>query len=93
MNRKSHEEPKELPTKVDYSKLPKDIANMVAGNERAIIEKESTITVSNKGEYIIRIPKQIVEDYPITAEQKIRFKLTKPKPNTDEKPILVISIN
>ena len=43
-------------------------------------------------QFILRIPKEIAEEAGLTTENQIKFKLTKPSPDSNEKPKLEISV-
>jgi len=84
--------PGEIPKKLAYKKLPKDIEELIEDEERAKVTKDVKITKDAKDQYIVRFPKKISEEMEITSEDRIRFKLTLPKPRSDESPRLMINL-
>lgn len=80
----------EIPKKLEYDKLPKDIEKVVT-EERAEIIKEASVTWDGR-QFLVRFPKKISEGIELNKEDRIRFKLTLPKPRTQENPILNIEV-
>jgi hypothetical protein len=75
-----------VPKNLDYSMVPKEIEEAVR-QEMYEIEKETKLSFDGK-QFMIRIPLDISEEMGITRENKsefkVRFKLIKGRPNTDE---------
>lgn len=90
MTKKSYD--KELPEKIEYDKLPKDAKKMIDEDAQAIITKESRITLSKKGEFIIRLPKGIAERMHITQDYVAEFTLKMPKPDGEKEPDLTLKL-
>ncbi len=67
---------------VDYSKVPKLVEDVVAKGQY-IITKKAKLTWDGK-QFIIRIPSEITNEMHITKENKILFRLIKPRPDSDE---------
>ncbi len=82
---------KELP-KVDYTKLPEPIEKVVT-KEPYVIEEKAKLTW-DKRQFLVRIPSEIAREYGITEENKdkfgVIFRLTKPLPDSTDKPRLEI---
>jgi hypothetical protein len=76
----------EIPTSLDYTTVPRIIENAVRQVPYEI-EKESRLSWDTK-QFVIRIPVDIAKEIGITRETKddfkVRFKLVKGRPNTDE---------
>ena len=70
--------------KVDYSNksLPKEIQEAVS-EAKYIIEESSKLTWEGR-QFITRIPKEIAEEKGLTQENKLHFRLTKPRPNSKD---------
>lgn len=71
----------ELPV-VNYSKVPKLVEEVVAKGQY-VLTKEAKLTWDGK-QFIIRIPSEITEEMHITKENRILFRLIKPRPDSDE---------
>lgn len=71
----------ELPA-VDYSKVPKLVEDVVAKGQY-VITKKAKLTWDGK-QFIIRIPSEITNEMHITKENKILFRLIKPRPDSEE---------
>lgn len=92
--KKSNEKAKrldELP-KVDYTKLPEELEKAIT-KEHYKIEEKAKLTW-DKRQFLVRIPSEIAREYGITKENKDQFKvifrLTKPLPDSKDKPKLEI---
>lgn len=90
MIKKSYD--KKLPEKIEYAKLHKDARRMIEEDAQAIIKKESRITLSKKGEFIIRLPKGIAEYMHITQDYVAEFTLKMPKPDVEKEPELTLKL-
>ena len=77
---------------INYSnkKLPKDVEDAIS-EAKYVIEENSKLTWDGR-QFIIRIPKEIAEEWGITAQNKMQFRLTKPRPNSNEQAKLEIVI-
>lgn len=80
------EKVEELPKHLDYSTLPKEIEEAV---KQKPYEKEKEAKLSWDGkQFLIRIPSDIADELGITKENKkdfkVRFKLTKYPPGSEE---------
>jgi hypothetical protein len=80
---------KELP-KVDYSKLPEVTAEAIA--EKPFIIKEKAKLTWDGKQLLVRIPSEIAKELGITKENQMLFILTKPLPNSSDKPKLEIEL-
>lgn len=80
----------EIPEKLDYSKLPKDVERVIKPDEEEIVE-ESKITFDGR-QFLVRFPSEISKLMKITNQDKIRFVLKLPRPRTDESSKLTIEI-
>jgi len=76
--------------KIDYSKLPEDVKAIMIPIPY-IVEEVVKLTWDGR-QYILRIPKEIVEEVGITTENHIKFKFIKPSPKSAEKPKLEITL-
>ena len=78
--------------KVDYSdkRLPKDVEEAIS--EAKYVVKESSKLTWDGRQFIVRIPKEIAEEEGLTEQNKMQFRLTKPKPNSNETLKLEIEI-
>ena len=76
--------------RLNYSKLPQDVKAAISPIPY-IIEEASKLTWDGR-QFILRIPKEIAEEAGLTTENQIKFKLTKPSPDSNEKPKLEISV-
>lgn len=92
--KKSNEKAKrleELP-KVDYTKLPEGIEKAIT-REPYKIEEKVKLTWDTR-QFLVRIPSEIAREYGITEENKdqfrVIFRLTKPLPDSKDKPKLEI---
>lgn len=79
----------ELP-KVDYSNLPDEIEGIIS-KQAYVIEKKVKLTWDNR-QFLIRIPKEIAEEWKITPENQVLFRLMKPRPNSQDTPKLEIML-
>jgi hypothetical protein len=79
-----------VPDKIDYSKLPKELGAVIEPQNEEIIE-ESRITFDGR-QYLVRFPTEISKLANITKDNKIRFTLKRPLPNTNTEPKLDIEI-
>lgn len=86
--KKSNE--KEGLPKVDYSKVPKEIEEIV-NRQPYVIEEKAKLTWDGR-QFIVRIPSEITKEMNITKENQMRFRLTKPLPDSSEKPELKIEL-
>lgn len=77
--------------KVDYSVHRPSIIDKLNILQEDIIRKEVRISWDGK-QYSIRIPKEISEELNLTNEDKVVFTLTKPLPDSDDKPTLSMVI-
>lgn len=78
--------------KIDYSKseLPEKTKILIADTQYEIVE-ESKLTWDGR-QFVTRIPKEIAAEYVITNQNKLRFTLRKPRPNSTEKADLKIEL-
>jgi uncharacterized protein (DUF2344 family) len=78
--------------KVDYSdkELPKDVKEAIS-EAKYVINESSKLTWDGR-QFIVRIPKEIAEEEGLTEQNKMQFRLTKPKPNSSESIKLEIEI-
>lgn len=83
---KNIKEINELPKRLDYSVLPREIEEAVQPNPYEI-EKETKLSWDGK-QFMVRIPLDISEEMGITQKNKgdfkVRFKLVKSRPKSDE---------
>ncbi|WP_440946938.1 hypothetical protein ACSAZL_01180 [Methanosarcina sp. T3] len=83
---KQIEEHYEVPKKLDYSTVPKAIEEAIK-HKPYEIEKDVNLSWDGK-QFMIRIPLDISTEMGITKENKgefkVRFKLVKGSPNSDE---------
>lgn len=83
---KKLEAPDEVPNKLDYSTVPKVIEEAVKQMPYEI-EKDVNLSWDGK-QFMIRIPLDVSNEMGITKENKgefkVRFKLVKGRPNTNE---------
>ncbi|ODS37828.1 hypothetical protein BEH94_01925 [Candidatus Altiarchaeales archaeon WOR_SM1_SCG] len=79
-----------IPDKLDYSKLPKEIEEVIE-QKGDIIDENVKITYDGR-QFLVRFPSEISKLMEITRQDKINFKLEMPKPRTDEKPKLTITL-
>lgn len=80
----------EVPDKVDYSNLPKEIEGIIEPVSEEIVED---VRISFDGrQYVVRFPTEISKLKGISTEQKIRFALKLPHPKTNEEPELTITL-
>lgn len=83
MNKSKEEsQESELPT-VDYSRLPPEIEEVIT-RQPFQIEKKTRLTWDGK-QYSMRIPTEIAQEYGITKDNQVVFRLTKPLPDSAEK--------
>lgn len=87
MNNSNEEE--ELP-KVDYSNLPQEIEEIIS-KQPYIVEKKVKLTWDGR-QFLIRIPKEIANEQGITTENQVLFRLTKPRPDSQNTPKLEIEL-
>ena len=80
---------KELP-KVDYSTLPEVTAEAIA--EKPFIIKEKAKLTWDGKQFLARIPSEIAKEWGITKENQMLFTLTKPLPDSSDKPKLEIEL-
>ncbi|MCK5040423.1 MAG: hypothetical protein KAR87_05645 [Candidatus Aenigmarchaeota archaeon] len=80
----------ELP-KVDYSKLPKDIEDVVINREEYVIEEKAKLTWDGR-QFLVRIPSEIAKEMNLNKENVVKFRLTKPLPDSEDKLKLDIEI-
>jgi hypothetical protein len=71
----------EIPV-VDYSEVPKKIEDAIV-ERQYIIKKKVKLTWDGK-QFIIRIPSEVTNEMHITKENRILFRLIKPRPDSDE---------
>lgn len=76
--------------KVDYSKLPKPIAEVVT-DRPDIIEKKAKITYDGR-QYLVRIPTEISNVLNISQDDMIKFTAVVPSPKSTEKKSLKIEL-
>lgn len=69
--------------KIDYSKLPKEIENVIEPTSD-ITEEEANINYDGK-QFLVRFPKNIEKAIGIKKGDKIRFKVELPSPKTNQK--------
>ena len=85
---------KKIPSlpKVDYSNknLPKDVEEAIS-EAQYVIETAAKLTWDGR-QFIVRIPKEIAEEQGLTKENKMQFKLIKPRPSSNEPIKLEIGI-
>jgi hypothetical protein len=80
----------EPPKKIAYRRLPREVEEVV-GDERAKIEKTANINFDGR-QYLIRFPKEISDAVGLSKEHKVRFKVIKPKPMSEEEPELTMEV-
>lgn len=83
------EEMNELPI-VDYLKLPDEIEKVIERKPYTIKTKAKLIWDGKQ--YFVRIPSEISNEMKVNKENRIKFTLTKPLPDSNEKPILKIEL-
>jgi hypothetical protein len=80
------EEHDEIPKKLDYSNVPKAIEDAIKQKSYEI-EKDVNLSWDGK-QFMIRIPLDVSNEVGITKENrgefKVKFKLVKGRPNTNE---------
>jgi hypothetical protein len=86
----SDESEGEPPKKITYQRLPREVEEVV-GEERAVIEDTATITFDGR-QYLVRFPKEISDAMGLSKQHKVKFKVIKPKPRTDEEPELTMDV-
>lgn len=79
----------ELP-ELDYSNLPKEIEEAIT-RKPYIVDKRAKLTWDGR-QFIIRIPSEIAEEMNLTAENRVRFLLTKPLPSSGDEPKLEMEL-
>lgn len=87
---KKIEEFEEVPV-VDYSNLPDEFKNEFLSEKPYVVEKFSKLSWDGK-QFSIRIPKEIADEMNVTKRNQIKFKMTKARPDTEEKNVLEISL-
>jgi hypothetical protein len=87
-NSKDISEP-DLPA-VNYSTLPPEIEEVIT-RQPFKIEKKTKLTWDGK-QFSMRIPTEIAEELKITKDNQVIFRLTKPLPDSNEKPRLEIEL-
>ncbi len=75
---------------VDYSKLPPEIEEVIT-RQPFKIENKTKLTWDGK-QYSMRIPTEIATEMKITKDNQVFFRMIKPLPGSDEKPILEIKL-
>lgn len=88
--KKSDDPDSEVPEKVDYSKLPKEIEKVIQP-QKEIITEEAKITFDGR-QFLVRFPTEISKLINISNQKKVRFTLIRPRPRTDEEPKLTIEL-
>ncbi len=86
---KSNEISEKLP-QVDYTNLPKEL-RAVMDKQPYVIEETVKLTWDGR-QFIARIPSEIAEECKITKENRMRFKVIKPLPDSAEKSIVEITL-
>ncbi len=71
------------PELLDYSKLPTELADVVAEPLSDITEKEANISYDGK-QWLLRIPNDIASAIGIKKGDKLRFKVVLPSPKTNQ---------
>lgn len=84
------ESDEKVPDRLDYSNLPKELGKVIEPQGEEITE-ESTITFDGR-QFLVRFPKEISKLAGITRENKIRFTLKRPLPNTNKEQELKIEL-
>lgn len=69
--------------KLDYSKLPKELENIIEPVSD-ITEKEAKINFDGK-QFLVRFPKDIAKAIGVRTGDKIRFKIILPSPKSNQK--------
>jgi hypothetical protein len=77
--------------KVDYAVNRPRIVDELNIKAPDVIRKVARITWDGK-QFSIRIPKEISEELKLTSDDKVVFTLTKPLPDTDERPVLKVEM-
>lgn len=75
---------------LDYSNLPKEIEEAIT-RKPYIVDKRAKLTWDGR-QFIIRIPSEIAEEMNLTAENRVRFLLTKPLPGSGDEPKLEMEL-
>lgn len=75
---------------LDYSNLPKEIEEAIT-RKPYIVDKRAKLTWDGR-QFIIRIPSEIAEEMNLTAENRVRFLLTKPLPGSGDQPKLEMEL-
>lgn len=78
------------PDYLNFSNIPEEVKEALNTNLYTV-EKKSKLSWDGK-QFIIRIPKEVAEEMNITKESKVKFKLIKPNPGTNEKRKLEIEL-
>ena len=77
--------------KVDYAVNRPRIVDELNIEAPDVIRKVVSISWDGK-QFSIRIPTEISEELKLTKDNKVVFTLTKPLPDTDERPVLKVEI-
>jgi hypothetical protein len=87
---KAQRELMQMGLKLDYTKIPEDVKAIIEPIPY-VVEETSKLTWDGR-QFILRIPKEIAEEAKLTANNQIKFRLSKPLPKSNEKPKLEISV-
>lgn len=90
MIKSNEKDKKEKPPQVDYTHIKKELKDLI--DRQPYVIKEVVKLTWDGRQFIARIPTEIAEEYHITKENQMLFKLAKPLPDSSEKPILEISL-